>query len=155
MSWCGRKIWKVKAWKRKPFVKVSFFRYDIPLLRYCCTRRVAYTANERIHASCCPFTYTARHTWQQVQLFDMLVRHIWSDVRAVDGGSLENYWGAILRGFESLSLRKLYVYPSHLKKGIRTGASAEQVRERIRKEACVNDSDYNENAHFFGSVVER
>ena len=31
------------------------------------------------------------------------------DVRAVEGGSLENYWGASPRGFESLSLRLLLV----------------------------------------------
>lgn len=34
----------------------------------------------------------------------------WRDVRAVEGGGLENRRGASLRGFESLSLRFFYTW---------------------------------------------
>ena len=48
----------------------------------------------------------ARQTKNCVALAMALIRR---DVRAVEGGSLENCWGASPRGFESLSLRSFLV----------------------------------------------
>ena len=44
-------------------------------------------------------------SWHDYSLLLFSSYIFWSDVRAVDGGSLENYWAERFRGFESLSLR--------------------------------------------------
>lgn len=57
------------------------------------------------------------------------------DVRAVEGGSLENCWGASPRGFESLSLRSLlhyYFYLGYFKYMFYSG----EVRERSNRAPC-------------------
>ena len=44
----------------------------------------------------------------------MIYYIIWRDGRVVDCGSLENCWAAMLRGFESLSLRWIYKFQKNL-----------------------------------------